>query len=363
MADRWMDERDREWRERDWRRSEAYGRGEGRMRPLGARRDEESRSWSAGDDRYGEEPSRRQPGYGRDEQDYGSGSGVIGGGPSYGAQPRAYGAGGAAPRFSTQDYTAGRGEADRWSGQDQHAWGADRTRRYEDEHSRRYADELRRRADSYGDDWIYGDADRAEHRAREPWDERGEHGSDRGPERARDDNRNEGASDFLKHAGERISSWFRGDNLMRGSREDDGGSHRYREDFGREARPIDPGRRGLGPKGYKRSDERISEDVHDRLTDDPWLDASRIEVEVKSGEVTLSGHVDNREAKHRAERLIEDLPGVGHVQNNLRVDTGADLTGSGRGFGSSALEAEMRRNEPSATGSNGSGEPKAGKLS
>jgi hypothetical protein len=59
--------------------------------------------------------------------------------------------------------------------------------------------------------------------------------------------------------------------------------------------------------------------------------------------VTLSGHVENREAKHRAERLIEDLSGVRHVQNNLRVKPGAGLTGAGQGFGSSALEAEMRR--------------------
>lgn len=42
----------------------------------------------------------------------------------------------------------------------------------------------------------------------------------------------------------------------------------------------DPGHRGLGPQGYKRSDQRISEDVHDRLTDDDHLDASAISVTV-----------------------------------------------------------------------------------
>jgi hypothetical protein len=75
---------------------------------------------------------------------------------------------------------------------------------------------------------------------------------------------------------------------------------------------------------------------------------------VKAGEVTLAGHVDNREAKHRAERLIEDLSGVKHVQNNLRVTPNAGLTGAGRGFGSSALEAEMRRYEQASDpGNNG----------
>ena len=35
---------------------------------------------------------------------------------------------------------------------------------------------------------------------------------------------------------------------------------------------------GRGPRGYRRSDDRIGEDVCDRLTDDPALDASGIEV-------------------------------------------------------------------------------------
>jgi osmotically-inducible protein OsmY len=77
--------------------------------------------------------------------------------------------------------------------------------------------------------------------------------------------------------------------------------------------------RGRGPKGYKRSDGRIEEDVNDRLTDDPYLDASDIEVSVKDGEVTLSGLVGRREDKRRAEDLAELVSGVGNVQNNLRV--------------------------------------------
>lgn len=77
--------------------------------------------------------------------------------------------------------------------------------------------------------------------------------------------------------------------------------------------------RGRGPKGYTRSDERIAEDVHDRLLDDSWLDASDIEAKVDDGEVTLSGHVESRAAKHRAEHMVENISGVKHVQNNLRV--------------------------------------------
>ncbi len=82
--------------------------------------------------------------------------------------------------------------------------------------------------------------------------------------------------------------------------------------------------RGRGPKGYRRSDERIREDVSDRLTDDGWLDASSIEVAVKDGEVTLSGTVHARDDKRRAELLAESVSGVDNVQNNLRLDRGPE---------------------------------------
>ena len=77
--------------------------------------------------------------------------------------------------------------------------------------------------------------------------------------------------------------------------------------------------RGVGPKGYVRSDERIRELVCDDLMDDPWVDASGIEVAVKDGEVTLSGTVHDRDAKRWAEDAAEHVGGVKHVQNNLRV--------------------------------------------
>jgi hypothetical protein len=131
---------------------------------------------------------------------------------------------------------------------------------------------------------------------------------------------------------------------------------------GSESRIYDPeyqgrttGARGLGPQGYKRSDERINEDAHERLTDDPWVDASGISISVSAGEVTLSGSVENREAKHRAERIVEDIAGVAHVQNNLRVAKGGFLTSPTSGYGDSALAAQMRRDEPASNGSGGSG--------
>jgi osmotically-inducible protein OsmY len=94
---------------------------------------------------------------------------------------------------------------------------------------------------------------------------------------------------------------------------------------------------GRGPRGYIRSDERIREDVSDRLTDDWYLDASNIDVEVANGEVTLSGTVDDREDKHRAEHLIENLSGVRHVQNNLRIND----SGRERGMTNQALSTPV----------------------
>lgn len=77
--------------------------------------------------------------------------------------------------------------------------------------------------------------------------------------------------------------------------------------------------RGRGPKNYQRSDDRICEDVCDRLSDDHDVDASDIDVSVSNREVTLSGEVDSKQAKRRAEDCADSCSGVEHVQNNLRV--------------------------------------------
>jgi len=88
--------------------------------------------------------------------------------------------------------------------------------------------------------------------------------------------------------------------------------------------------RGRGPKNYTRSDQRISEDINDRLTDDDWLDASEIDVQVSSCEVTLTGSVNSRDERRRAEDIAESVSGVKHVQNNLRVQQPQAGARSGR---------------------------------
>lgn len=90
--------------------------------------------------------------------------------------------------------------------------------------------------------------------------------------------------------------------------------------------PWDSRRRGpfagKGPRGYVRSDERIREDVSDRLSDDDELDASDITVTVSKSEVTLEGSVPDRHSKRRAEDIAESVSGVTEVHNRLRANKG-----------------------------------------
>lgn len=76
---------------------------------------------------------------------------------------------------------------------------------------------------------------------------------------------------------------------------------------------------GNGPQGYQRGDNRIMEDVCDRLAQHGRIDAREINVDVKNGEVTLTGTVNNRNAKRMAEDVVESVMGVEDVHNNLKV--------------------------------------------
>jgi hyperosmotically inducible protein len=77
--------------------------------------------------------------------------------------------------------------------------------------------------------------------------------------------------------------------------------------------------RGKGPRGYRPTDARLAETICERLTDDAFIDARNISVEVKAGEVTLTGSVEERRQKYAAEDLVADVFGVMEVQNNLSV--------------------------------------------
>jgi osmotically-inducible protein OsmY len=91
---------------------------------------------------------------------------------------------------------------------------------------------------------------------------------------------------------------------------------------------------GRGPKGYRRSDDRIREDVCERIARS-GLNADDVEVEVENGQVTLSGEVGDRWDKRRLEDVVEDVFGVDEVNNHLRVRRHA----AGRGQGTESAQS------------------------
>ncbi|MDB5494469.1 MAG: hypothetical protein JWP86_1806 [Phenylobacterium sp.] len=348
MADRWMDERDRRWRERDRRSSEDMGRGDPRRFQGG-----EDRSFGGSVEDYETSFAARRSGPDRDrvfgERETGMSYGGEGGEGYAGGRGGSQGAGnwqdrdyrGVSPAMRQGEYEAegraeryqqshgqGQGQGQGRSGQGGRYYGdAGRERLYRQEYGqggveygevpRGYDAERDRQADHrrghFSEDYensLFGAGDLS--RGRRPDHDRGERWERGGHE----------AGDLMRRAGERVASWF-------------GGGESERRGEGRDFR-------GMGPKGYKRADERINDEAHERLTDDAWLDATNISISVSGGEVTLSGTVNSREAKHRAERVIEDISGVNHVQNNLRVDRGNPLTRPASGYGDSVLEHQMR---------------------
>jgi osmotically-inducible protein OsmY len=247
-------------------------------------RNDQDRSGYRDDDRrdrtggYGSERRGSGPGeYGQSER-FGDYRGQGGDRPSYRDEDR---------REGSRGYGAGRGEDRDFGG---FGGGSDRGRDRWGEF----------RSGGYGEGRFRDENDRRESYGR------GAQGDERG---------------FWDRASDEVSSWFGDRNAEGRRREDERGQHR-----------------GRGPKNYTRSDDRIREDVNDRLSDDPNVDASEIEVTVSSCEVTLSGTVDSRDAKRRAEDCAEAVSGVRHVQNNLRIQQ----AGAGQGSASSGVAGGAR---------------------
>lgn len=143
-----------------------------------------------------------------------------------------------------------------------------------------------------------------------------------------------------------------GSSAMGYSARGQGGSG-YAEHSGSAGNPTGGSHRGMGPRGYTRSDERLCEHINERLTDDDHIDASDISVAVKDGVVTLSGEVDERRLKHRIEDMVEACHGVQDIRNEIRVKRG----GSGR---SGARAGSAEGSSVSTGGSSGSASTASG---
>ena len=118
-----------------------------------------------------------------------------------------------------------------------------------------------------------------------------------------------------------VSSWFGDEDAERRRQMDEREGYYSRGQY-----------RGKGPKGYTRSDSRIQEDISERLADNDYIDASEVELSVKDGEVILTGTVADRFCKRLAEDIAEDVSGVSHVENRLRVDTASAHQGDTGSF-------------------------------
>jgi len=148
------------------------------------------------------------------------------------------------------------------------------------------------------------------------------------------ENRSRGDRNWWDKTRDEVSSWFGDDDAEKRRRRDE-----KRENY-----------RGRGPKGYVRSDERIKEDVNDRLTDDSNIDASGIEVTVNNSEVTLSGSVNSRWAKRHAEDIAESVSGVKNVENRVKAGSGNSdtdySTNTGTSTGSSSTGSTRNASVP-----------------
>src|SRR5690606_2365015 len=74
-----------------------------------------------------------------------------------------------------------------------------------------------------------------------------------------------------------------------------------------------------GPRNYRRSDERIQEDICEQIVARDDLDASQVEIETKDGNVTLTGEVPERRMRYAIEDIAAESFGVRDVDNRIRV--------------------------------------------
>lgn len=86
-----------------------------------------------------------------------------------------------------------------------------------------------------------------------------------------------------------------------------------------------------GPKGYRRADERILEDIYEYLLLAEDIDSSDVAVEVRDGNATLTGTVPERWMKHATEDLVDRIHGVEDIDNRIRVQRPSEESEKNKG--------------------------------
>jgi osmotically-inducible protein OsmY len=106
---------------------------------------------------------------------------------------------------------------------------------------------------------------------------------------------------------------------------------------------------GRGPQGYRRSDQRIEEEINDRLTDHDDLDASNLQAKVRDGIATLTGTVESRSDKRLAADIVEHVPGVRDVMNQITVSSAGTSSWGNQGTLSGSEEQGKTRSSSGAS--------------
>ena len=83
--------------------------------------------------------------------------------------------------------------------------------------------------------------------------------------------------------------------------------------------PFSTQGRSASVPGEERPDERIREDVCDRLMQLGPVDCTEVDVDVLGGVVTLRGAIHSDEARNKATTMVESVVGVRSVTNDLRI--------------------------------------------
>jgi osmotically-inducible protein OsmY len=312
------DENERYASESRWRGQYGGSSSSGRGRDYEGGREE---GWESNRD-YTSDRDRSYGAYGQNYygggsssygQDWGSGYGQGQGSSNYGQGSSRYGQGSSNYGQGSSSYGQGSsnyGQGSRSYGQSNYGQGSAGQRRF-GESSSNYSQRYDYPSDSpsrgmYGNQGGRSfDYDRSRYGR----------GQERGYEYESDRSGSGGERGWWDRASDTVASWFGDEEAERRRRMDE-----QRDQY-----------RGKGPKGYRRSDERIKEDVNDRLSEG-YLDASDVEVTVTNAEVTLTGTVNSRMDKRRVEDIAESVSGVSNVENRLRVkQSGSERYGSTMG--------------------------------
>lgn len=73
----------------------------------------------------------------------------------------------------------------------------------------------------------------------------------------------------------------------------------------------------MRPPHRQMDDAVMAQNIHEALWADPDLSNFEITIDVKAGDVTISGVVRNEEHRRRAEEIVRGIPKVKSVRNLL----------------------------------------------